>query len=172
MKIDKDEFGKHLILDVVVFDEAKPLLVSREYCGQYIDMVIEMCGMQPVIPTIAMQFPFSNEHVGLVKKLVNEGVKSKTLQEHREYVKSKEKNDTGVSAFSIWNTSHCSAHSCPECNYISIDLYSCTNFDEKPVVQFTEQYFMAKENKITVIQRGVGMPQEVSQFERTLTKED
>jgi len=164
LNIERDAYGKHLILDVTVNKEDRDALTNREYCGQYIDKVTEICGMQPVIPTISMRFPFSNEHCGLVKKMDAEGVKSPTLEEHKAYVKAKEDNDTGVSAISVWNTSHSSLHSWSEEDYISIDLYSCNNFDERPVIDFTKEYFKVKEMRIVQVLRHITEPQVIKQW--------
>jgi len=154
-----EEYGRHLIIDLTVYDNSKACLSNREFCGKYLDLVTELCGMQAVIPTISMQFPFNNEVCGLVDKLEKEGIKSNVLSEYSGYVADKRNNDTGVSAFSIWNTSHCSLHSWTEKNYVSIDLYSCLDFKNEIVEDFTKSYFNAKEMKVINILRHHKLPQ-------------
>lgn len=164
MKINTEGYGRHLIIDLTVKPESKSLLSDREYCAKFIDKVTEVCGMQAVIPTIAMQFPFSTEHCGLVKKLQAEGTTSPVIEEHTKYVEAKEKNDTGVSAFSIWNTSHSTLHSWTECNYISIDLYSCLVFDRDKVINFVKEYFDVAEMRVVDVMRHCKHPQTVETF--------
>lgn len=164
LKINKDKFGKHLILDCTVKEFFTYPISSESSIANYLDTVTRICGMQPVIPTIAMKFPFNNELCGLVQKLNDEGVESETLKEYTTYVDSKLKDDTGVSGFSIWNTSHASAHSWLEENYISIDLYSCLDFDEKPVIEFTKTFFHVVEMRIVEVKRSVTEPQQIRQW--------
>lgn len=164
MQIQNDEFGKHLIIDLTITPINRDNLIDIELGTMYMDEITKICGMQQVIPTISMKFPFSGELCGLVNKLDAEGVKSETLEEYKKYVKSKEDNDTGVSSFSIWNTSHCSYHSWSEECYASIDLYSCLNFETEPVLDFTRKFFNAKEMRIVEILRHTSKPQEIKQW--------
>lgn len=160
-----EDFGKHLIIDITVTDNGKAIINNKDMITLYLDTMTRICGMQAVIPTIAMQFPFNSELCGLVKKLEQENVQSETLKEYSKYVKSKEDNDTGVSAFSIWNTSHMSAHSWVEENYISIDLYSCKDFDTRKVLDYTKEFFNIKEMRIVEIMRHFKKPQKIKQWE-------
>lgn len=159
-----EEYGRHLIIDLTVNYNNKHKLADREYCSRYLDLITELIGMQAVIPTIAMRFPFNNEVCGLVKKLENEGIESKVLSEYSSYIKDKEDNNTGVSAFSIWNTSHCSLHSWVEQNYVSIDLYSCLDFDTEIVQDFTSKYFNSKEMRVTNVLRHHSKPQVIEGY--------
>lgn len=169
MQIDKDIFGKHLILDVTVNEKDKPMLTNKDYISAYIDRVTEICKMQAVIPTIAMTFPFNNELCGFThtvdKELKKLNIHLDCVDKMMEYIKAKESDDTGVSAFSIWNTSHCSLHSWDEVYYISIDLYSCADYDERPVIDFTKNYFNLKEMRIVEVKRSVTKPQVVRQWQ-------
>ena len=148
-----EEYGRHLIIDLTVTDANVEGLRDRDLCAQYLDLIVELIGMQPVFPTIAMKFPFSNETCGLVKKLEVEGIKSEVLAEYSEYVKNKDDDKTGISAFSVLTTSHASIHTWPEKNYASIDIYSCLNFDNKTVEDFTIKYFNSKEIRVKNILR-------------------
>lgn len=160
-----EEYGRHLIIDLTVNDEYKHKLADREYCGKYLDLVTELCNMQAVIPTIAMTFPFNNEVCGLVDKLEKEGIESNILSEYSNYVKDKRNNDTGVSAFSVWSTSHASVHTWVAQNYASIDLYSCLDFKNEIVQEFTRKYFNAKEIRVVNVLRHYKNTQIIEEFE-------
>jgi S-adenosylmethionine/arginine decarboxylase-like enzyme len=168
MQIDKDIFGKHLIMDVTLNEVNKDLLTDKDYVSKYIDEITKICGMQAVIPTIAMTFPFNSELHGFAYEVDSElkklGINLDCVTNMMKYIKAKEENDTGVSAFSIWNTSHAAAHSWSEVNYISIDLYSCSDYDEKPVIEFSKQYFNLVEMRIVEVKRSVTEPQIVRQW--------
>lgn len=173
MEIDTGIYGKHLIMDVTLDEKDKDLLTDKKYVAKYLDEVTRICKMQAVIPTIAMTFPFNSELHGFAyevdEELTKLGISLECVNNMMRYIKAKEDNDTGVSAFSIWNTSHASAHTWSEVFYISIDLYSCADYDERPVVDFTRDYFKLNEARIVEIKRHVTKPQIIRQWEETYT---
>lgn len=165
----EDNFaGKHCIFDITV--DNKNILNSIEIADKYMYEITEISKMQLVMPVISMQFPFNNELVGFVKKLQKENIKSDSLNEQIEYIKEKELNDTGISSFGIWNTSHCASHSWlnvgknKNINYISIDLFSCKNYDEKIIINFTKKYYNTSEINCLIVNRYFNKPQEIIRF--------
>ena len=159
----KDNFaGRHLVLDVIT--KNKKLLNSIQYADEYMYRVTDICGMQLVIPTLSMKFPFSSELVGMVKKLEHEGTDSPIIREYKNYVGAKERDDVGVSSVGIWNTSHCCSHSWMENDYISIDLFSCLDYDINPILEFTKNYYNAKRIDVLNIERYMGAPQKIEQI--------
>ena len=159
----KDNFaGRHLILDIV--SKNKDLLNDISYAEKYMYKITEITKMQLVIPVISMSFPFNNELHGFVKKLILEGTDSPIIREYSKYVKEKESNDTGISSVGIWNTSHCSSHSWLDKKYISIDLFSCLNYDINPVIDFTNEYYDVSRVDIADLERYIGSPQIIDQF--------
>jgi len=64
------------------------------------------------------------------------------------------KGDWGVSGFVMIYESHISCHTWPEMGYVSMDVYSCRDFDEKDTIKFLKEYWRAKQMKVRVISRG------------------
>jgi len=60
----------------------------------------------------------------------------------------------GISGFVMIYESHISAHTWPELGYVSMDVYSCREFDEKKTIQFLKEYWGAKKMVTRVIPRG------------------
>ena len=59
----------------------------------------------------------------------------------------------GWSGFVIIETSHISLHSFDDTNFISMDIYSCQDFNETDIIKYIEEIFEPKISAIKVIQR-------------------
>ena len=149
--------GRHLIFDIITYDDK--LLNNTSYAEEYMYKITEITQMQLVIPVITMKFPFNSELHGFVHKLKKEGTDSPIIKEYTDYVERKEKDDTGVSSIGIWNTSHISTHSWTETKYISIDLFSCADYNPIPVLDYTVKYYKVKLLHGLDIERYMGKPQ-------------
>src|SRR3989338_10882268 len=73
-------------------------------------------------------------------------------------------NDTkdcgGLSGFVMIAESHISIHTFPKKLYLTFDLYSCSMFDEKPVLSFLREAFRWKNFEKHVIARGRMFPKD------------
>lgn len=67
--------------------------------------------------------------------------------------KSKKKIEWGISGFVMIQTRHISCHTWPEKNYISIDIYSCKDFNEKEVLKILTSIWKPKKFKWKVLLR-------------------
>ena len=152
------KLGRHLIMDVITNNKEK--LISSEIAEDYIYKVTELAKMQMVIPVINTSFPFSTELVGMMNKIniTISNIDKKYLSN------SKEENDTGVSAIGIWNTSHTASYPWTNEYYVSIDLFSCQDFDIDPIIEYTKQHYDAERIDILNVGRFIGQPQTVNQF--------
>lgn len=63
------------------------------------------------------------------------------------------KGDWGISGFVMIYESHISCHTWPEIGYVSMDVYSCRDFDEKKIIIFLKNYWDCKDMKTKVIIR-------------------
>lgn len=59
----------------------------------------------------------------------------------------------GLSGFTILYESHISLHTWPEKNYVAMDIYSCRNFNAKPVIKYLTDYWQTKKLKVQIIVR-------------------
>jgi len=65
----------------------------------------------------------------------------------------------GITAFVPLSTSHLSLHSWPELNYISIDLFSCKDFEIRDIIDFTREYFNTERIDVLKAERHIGHSQ-------------
>jgi len=64
------------------------------------------------------------------------------------------KGDWGISGFVMIYESHISLHTWPETGYVSMDVYSCKDFDDKKVLQLMKDFWGATRMNTHVIRRG------------------
>lgn len=64
------------------------------------------------------------------------------------------KKESGVSGFVMIYTSHISCHTWPFKNYLSIDVYSCKDFNEKNVINLIKKFWLPQTIKTQLIYRG------------------
>ena len=64
------------------------------------------------------------------------------------------KGDWGISGFVMIYESHISLHTWPETGYVSMDVYSCKDFDDKKVLQLMKDFWGATKINTHVIRRG------------------
>lgn len=133
-----DEIGRHLIIDGIFKDDFMKRMSDRNYLANFLEDVTDITGMTLVFPPIAMSFPFSGETNSLIKKLEAEGKceNSEVFQAFKKHIKTRNTTGGGVSAVAVWVESHCTLHSWTEKNYISVDLFSCSKYDEEPVIDY------------------------------------
>lgn len=131
--------GRHLIIDGVFDESMTSNMANREFLSNYLEEVTSITGMTLVFPPIAMSFPFSGEIVKLLEKLDKEGKcqDSEVLNTFKYHINQRNTIGSGVSAVAVWVESHCTLHSWTEQNYISIDLFSCSDYEYEPVVKYT-----------------------------------
>ena len=162
-----DYAGKHLVMDCILSNESMPIVSSTEKMSEYLEKVTEITGMTLVIPPIAMKFPFSGETQRLIRELEKEGTTSPYIEEFKEHIRHRDNDQGGVSAITVWLESHASLHSWPLDRYISIDLYSCKNFDCSPITEFTMDYMKLYKIHVTEIDRMMKAPAKIKQYEKS-----
>lgn len=62
--------------------------------------------------------------------------------------------DWGVSGFVMIYESHISVHTWPALGYVSMDLYSCREFDEKKTEKYLKKFWKWKRANVRVVGRG------------------
>jgi len=67
-------------------------------------------------------------------------------------------NDKGITGGIIFIESHMTLHTFPEKNYVSIDIYSCKDFDHEKVMFYLKQIFEGGLASPIVLSRGVFLP--------------
>jgi len=64
------------------------------------------------------------------------------------------KLEWGISGFVMIYESHISVHTWPYKSYVSMDVYSCKDFDEKQLLVFLKKFWQPKRVEVQTILRG------------------
>jgi len=68
-------------------------------------------------------------------------------------VESDDYNSWGLSGFVLLLESHISCHTWPEIGYVSMDVYSCRNFDHGKVMNYLKEFWDFDKATIKVVKR-------------------
>lgn len=142
MKNENQFAGMHLIIDAKFGRAGKKIVSDRDKMSQYLEDITRITGMTLVMPPVALKFPFASETHRVIKKLKEDGVSSPFLNEFIGHIHKRDTVGQGVSALSMWLESHCALHSWTHdnYNYISIDLFSCKEYDFQQVLKYTKKF--------------------------------
>lgn len=79
--------------------------------------------------------------------------------------------DWGVSGFVLIAESHISIHTYPERAYLSLDIFSCKDFDHLKAAAYATETFGIGRHEIHLLDRGLEFPRNVKAVERFLREE-
>lgn len=70
------------------------------------------------------------------------------------------KDPGGISGFVMINESHISIHTFPDKGFFSMDLYSCSNFEEEVdnLLKFIKETFPFTSHELQIVKRGTRYP--------------
>lgn len=156
--------GRHLIIDAVLTKESRPIVTSTSKMAEYLEKVSDITGMTLVFPPIAVKFPFAGETHRLINNLIKEGTTSPVIEEFKQHIQQRNTQGSGVSAMSMWLESHCTLHTWPEYDYISIDLFSCKTYEYDYLLEFTKNYMQLRGGHVLVVDRFMNMPASVKRL--------
>lgn len=156
--------GRHIIIDGVLSNESMDIVSSVEQMSKYLEEVTRLTGMTLVMPPISMKFPFAGETMRLIDNLEKEGTTSPLIEEFKSHIKNRDTNQGGVSAITVWLESHASLHSWPTDKYISIDLYSCKEFEYDHILEFTKDFMKLDEMNILIVDRKMNAPATINRL--------
>lgn len=69
--------------------------------------------------------------------------------------------DWGLSGFVLIAESHISIHTFPEKAYLSLDVFSCKNFDHRQALEYATEHFGIANHEIKLLDRGLEFPRQV-----------
>ena len=69
--------------------------------------------------------------------------------------------DCGISGFVLIAESHISIHTFPEKNYLSLDIFSCKNFDSEQAISYVSNLFATQKCEVKLLDRGLEFPKDV-----------
>ena len=79
--------------------------------------------------------------------------------------------DWGVSGFVLIAESHISVHTYPEKSYLSLDIFSCKDFDHQKAVSYATELFGIGRHELNLLNRGLEFPRNVKKVENILRQE-
>ena len=165
MDRNSNYIGTHLVMDITSYD--REALRNEGKVSTYISELINLADMTCLVAPQTFKFPFDNEYKTFLEKLRAEGTSSPLIDERLEILDYNETEGSGVTGFGILAESHAAVHTFPEKNdpFMSVCLYSCKSFDTDKIIEYTNKYWEVKDNHIVIMQRHIGLPQQVEQKE-------
>lgn len=79
--------------------------------------------------------------------------------------------DWGISGFVLIAESHISIHTFPEKNFLSLDVFSCKEFDGDQVVSYISKLFKIEKQEVKVFDRGLEFPNHIRSAARVTTSD-
>ncbi len=79
--------------------------------------------------------------------------------------------DWGVSGFVLIAESHISIHTFPEKSYLSLDIFSCKEFNVPKTIKYLEQFFSLESYEHRLLNRGSEFPKRVMLAKELVTED-
>jgi S-adenosylmethionine decarboxylase len=84
---------------------------------------------------------------------------------------AKKPEDWGISGFVLIAESHISIHTFPDKNYLSLDIFSCKEFDTDHAISYVNNLFGVHKNEVKLLDRGVEFPQDIKRAAHIVQEE-
>jgi len=115
------------------------------------------------------------QDIGLIYEFLNEYPDqinmTKIMPPYVFKYEGKKPEDWGLSGFVLIAESHISLHTFPEKNYLSLDIFSCKEFDTELAAAHIKEVFAIRELEVHVLDRGRHFPNHLGEAAR-LVRED
>jgi len=69
--------------------------------------------------------------------------------------------DWGISGFVLIAESHISIHTFPDKNYLSLDIFSCKEFDSDHAISHVNNLFGVQKSEVKLLDRGLEFPKDI-----------
>ena len=96
---------------------------------------------------------------------------TKIMKPHVFEYHGKVPEDWGVSGFVIIAESHISIHTFPDRGYLSLDIFSCKDFDHEQAVAYASELFGITRHEKRIFDRGLEFPRDVQAVEHHMRQE-
>jgi S-adenosylmethionine decarboxylase len=84
---------------------------------------------------------------------------------------AKNQDDWGISGFVLIAESHISVHTFPEKNFLSLDIFSCKEFDSDHAISYVSNLFVVQKSEIKLLDRGSEFPKDIRRSARIVQEE-
>jgi S-adenosylmethionine decarboxylase len=161
--------GRHIIIDARFADAGAEITNSPTKMNEYLIRATDVAGMTIAVPPVALKFPVNSETYEKMDELAElGGFTADQKQQMTDRLRSRDNGGlggSGVSAAAIWVESHCTLHSWTDRGYISLDLFSCKDYDAEKIADFTRGFMKLTSGSVLVIDRFVDQPQKITQYD-------
>ncbi len=165
---DSNLAGRHIIIDANFDAEGAAIVNSPELINKYLIDATDVAGMTIAVPPVALKFPVNAETYETMEKLAEMGNFTDAQRQMMiEKLRSRDNGvlgGVGVSAAAIWVESHLTLHSWVGHRYISLDLFSCKDYDSEKIVNFTREFMKLTRGNVLIIDRFTDAPQKITQY--------
>jgi len=134
-------FGPHLMLDCYGCSESR--LKDLQFILKFLDELPEIIDMHKIADPYAVDYPGRPDSF----------------------------DKGGISAVVLIAESHISIHTFPSQNYMSVDIFSCKNFDIEKAIEYISRAFQAKKLEKKILNRGTEFPKEIPKAMRIVEKQ-
>jgi S-adenosylmethionine decarboxylase len=124
--------GLHIIMDAYVAD---PAVFTREKLESLFGRLVQALEMTPLDKAHVYEVPFDPEVLERVRRT------------------GKFEDEGGISSFQVISTSHMSLHAWPLQSFMSLDAFSCKNFDADLALSIIRETLGVESENTTVISR-------------------
>ena len=131
--------GRHLVLDVQT--TGSDSINSMEGVYAFFESITALLDMTLLFPPIVIRYPWASSELERVANSLNKAGNQQGAGLITELLDRRREEECGISGTAIWAESHCSFHSWTEKNFVSIDLYSCKDFDAVEATKHITQCF-------------------------------
>lgn len=165
MDRNSNYIGTHLVMDITSYN--REALKDEGKVSTYLAELIRLADMTCLVAPQVFKFPFDGEYKKFLDRLREEGTHSPLIDERLEILDFNEAEGSGVTGIAVLAESHAAIHTFPEKDdpFMSVCLYSCKSFDADKIIEYTNKYWEVKDNHIVVMQRHIGLPQQIEQKE-------
>lgn len=170
MNKNDNYIGTHLVMDITSYN--REALRDEGKVNTFLSDLIKLADMTCLVAPQTFKFPFDNEYKKFLEKLREEGTTSPLIEEKLAMLDYNETEGSGITGIAVLCESHAAVHTFPEKDdpFMSVCLYSCKSFDADKIIKYTNKYWEIKDNHIVVMQRHIGLPQQIEQKEIHLKK--
>ena len=170
MSKNSNYIGTHLVMDITSYN--REALRDEGKVNSYLSDLIRLADMTCLVAPQTFKFPFDSEYKKFLERLREEGTTSPLIEEKLRALDYNASEGSGVTGIAVLAESHAAVHTFPEKEdpFMSVCLYSCKSFDADKIIEYTNKYWEVKDNHIVVMQRHIGLPQQIEQKEVHLKK--
>lgn len=153
--------GIHLCLDIAFREtpSIQQILRDENHGKTWMQEVVKVLDMTEIVPPISVRFPHAlSEMTRTLQSLEAEGLADCATAVKIRNALDVRLDTAGYSALLMIAESHMTVHTFPNGNFVSIDAYSCKEFDVDVFMQTIDKWWAPaadRKDRLTVVDRRI-----------------